>query len=750
MGTMPGTALAGGTEPESMHKFAIAALLLAFLVAIVFFLARIRPAGPAPTVPGETTSIQPGEDPVPPETNPLAPPVAVSDRKSGVAAAADEAPAFLLLRVTDRRSGDAIEGASLALESGDSSPEEQPTGILGNPMFETDAWTDARGESWLGVPSGISMRLLVTGPGPEVGTRSAPVSALAPGEHRELSIDLPSGLDLEFWARVVSAERGEPVAGARILLLVGGPSISSAPGAPRKTLFSEVSTDEEGLVQVRVPSWRSVLARVEAPGFGPVVAAVVQGHPDPEHAQVLRLSRSASLAIVVFSAEGSPLSGLRVSLRTPTAAIARPEGTSLTGNDPEWSATSDSEGRATLDGLPAEAELHAEIGRGEDLLLSIADPIVLAPGGRAERTWRLGAGARLSGLLLGPNSEPVPGVVIWLVRAPPGPESGPTGKYFQRAIPDEPFATARTDARGAFAFEGLEAGDWWVGPGALPGGEDGNRPEEIATRAAGVRIGPDTIEAEVVLHAHTGLHLRGRVVGPTGEGIAYVFVTGSPQGGAEVLTTRSGDGGSFSFGPLAPGLFRLQAQGRWGMADSELVQARSDDQEVLLRLAPGGTLRGRVFDEATGKPCAATVLLHSDPELPPRRHAAGREAAFEFRGLRAGTYDLTARSDDGRVGILRNVSVGSGRVNEGVAIAMATGAKLRVRCLGEAAGGQVTVHADGALVAVETLRPGTSALLSVPVGRLLVRFTRTNGVGEEREIQTTAGPEETELVFEGS
>ncbi|MFN0006333.1 MAG: hypothetical protein ACKVXR_00370 [Planctomycetota bacterium] len=733
-----------------MHRTALTTLLLAILAGILLLLARARPFMPSPIAPGETATNEPVEEFAAPAAVSPAVTVAPSAREAGTEASAPAATASLLIRVTDRRGGAAVEGASLALEAADSSPEEQPAGILGNPAFDADALTDARGESRLGVPSGISMRLLVTGTGPDVGNRSVSVPALAPGEQRELSIDLPSGLDLEFWVRVVSAENGEPVAGARILLLAGGPSISSPPGVPPKRLFSEVGTDAAGLARIRVPSWRSVLASVEAAGFGPVVTAVVQGHPDPEHAQVLRLSRSASLSIVVLSAQGSPLPGLRVALSTSTASIARPEGTGLTGNDPEWSASTDPDGRCAIEGLPPEAELRAQIRRGEDLLLRIAEPIVLAPGERAERTFAFGAGARLSGLLLGPSSEPVPDVVIWLVRAPPGPASGPTDRYFQRATPEEVFATARTDSGGSFRFDGLEAGDWWIGPGALSSEEEVASQLEIATRATGVRIKPDETEIQLVIRAHTGLHLRGRVVGPNGEGIALVFVSGSPEGGADVLTTRSSEDGSFTLGPLAPGLFSLRAQGRWGMADSDPVQASSNEQEVLLRLAPGGTLRGRVYDEATGRPCAATVLLLSDPNLPPRRASAGREAAFEFRGLRAGTYDLSARSEDGRIGILRGVFVRSGVDNESAAIAMAPGAKLRVRCLGESAGGRVTVLAEGILVALESLRPGTSALLPVPVGRLLVRFTTPDGGGEEREVQTAAGDGETEIVFSGS
>lgn len=648
--------------------------------------------------------------------------------------------AVLVVRVVERTVGRPIPGAGLALEpavqdgsQGASDP------LLLNPAGEIDARADAQGECRFDVPAETAMKLRVSGPDSTIGGRSLSVAPLAPGEPREMLVDLPSGLDLEFWMLVVTAQADEPIADARIRLFAGGSTISTSEGIPRKRLFSQSSTDSGGSAQVKAPSWRGVIARVDADGFGPVLVPVVEGHGDSAHAQVVRLSRAASLSAVVLSAHGAPLAGVDVRLTVPSASVVRPEGTTLRGNDPEWSAPTDAEGRCRFEGLPPEAPLRAEILRGGDLLQIVADPLILAPGEAAERTFTVGSGARIAGMLLDPRSTPLPGVEIWLARAT---ASAVADRYFVRGTLEKPFATSRSGADGRFAFEDVQSGSWWIGPGSVPLA-DAPAEDSVATRATLVRVPPEEREIEVVLRVDLGLYVRGRVLGPDGKGMPSVFVHASPEGVGGILATRSLGDGAFAVGPLARGSFRLQASGTDGSTDSDSATASAGDSDVVLRLRAGGVLRGHVLDQGTGKPCGATVLLFSDSDEHRLDTAAtSRDAAFEFTGLRPGSYDLVARSEDGRVGILRGAAVPEGGENAGLVVPMTEAARLRIRYLGPASSCQFTVLSERTVVALGIVQAGTSNLSIVPKGALLVRFRGADGAEETREIDTREGDQE--------
>jgi hypothetical protein len=749
-----------------MKRFRIVSLSLLMAAGVIWVLLEFRPredpragppgggaaegaASPDPTIRGRRA--RPEDES--PATDPERDRVPVSA----------EPDATLLVRVTDRQSGRAVDGAAIEIDPSGSAPG---AGVLANAAGAADGRTDELGEALFPVTSGIRMRLRVRDRGPAVARVERSVPALVPGERREILVELPRGLDLDHWLRAVAAESESGVAAARVrLLLAGTPDAQSGSVAASDAPPAE-EADAEGLVELRVPSWRAAYARIDAPGRGPRIAALVPGHDEPSRPQVVPLARGARLAATLASAPGVPLAGASLVLSVAAPDLAIPRGSAVPSGDLERSALTDEHGVARFDDLPPEVPVRAEIRRGGELLQRVADPWTFAPGEDARREVCLGLAARVRGALLGAGSAPVPGVPIWLARAAPGsrgaeggPEGDPKGdtgsRYFRSTDLERPFAVALTGPDGRFVFEGLEAGDWWVGPAPVraaptePAGNGGVA--VIAPRASLVVLAPGVPEVEVLLRADAGLWIRGRVLGPGDVAVAQTVVEARAADALGAPSTRTDGDGSFAIGPLAPGDFRVRARGRFDLADSAETTAKAGDRDLVLRLSTGATLRGRAVDRASGAPRVATIhLARTDAEEGAGERtaalaSAGRDGSFQFRALVPGTYALVARGDDGAVGFLRDVAVRLGEPASPVIVALAPGASLRIRYGGTQAWGRYVVRAGGTVLTDGTLRAGESVLVRVPPGAVTVRFETPTEPAEERPVAVGAG--ENEVAF---
>ncbi|MFN0007311.1 MAG: hypothetical protein ACKVXR_05335 [Planctomycetota bacterium] len=733
-----------------------------------------------------------GADPVPPRGGDsergIDEPISQSSDRAGplltadpahereIATAPDAQPtaALLLVRVTERGTRAVVEGASIALDPfgpGENPGEEDdPSQILLNPADETDAHTDNLGEALIEVPSGIRISMRVRCRGPAVGRSDHPIPALEPGERREVLVDLACGEELEHWVRAVTGSREEPLAGASVRLLFAGAPLPANATSPGDSGEPALHTGSDGLARLKVPSWKSALARIDARGYGPRIAALIPGCDAPARAQVVPLSLSASLTASVSSSPGIPLADASLVLSLPASEIAIPRGTTVLAGSLVWAGSTDQDGSCRIEDLPAEVPFRVEIRRGEEVLHRLADPWTFSPGEKAERSVCLGGAARLFGRLLGPESQPMAGVEIWLARVPAPldpaaadpaePQSTLHDRYFWTGTMEQPFATTRTDEGGSFSFEGLEWGDWWVGPAPVRATQGDGAAVALAPRAQLVRVPAGAREIEVVLRAGPGRWIYGKVVDPNDVAVAQAVVRARAVDALGSPSTRTAPDGTFALGPLAEGAFVLRAQGRWGWTDSAESTVSAGDRDVLLRLAPGATLRGRAIDRDTGAGCIATIYLtpagiqgepsRSEPNGAGSRSAiasAGRDGSFEFRSLVPGTYDLLGRSSDGRVGFLADVVVRLGESASPAAVFLAPGGKLRIRHEGLSAWGRYAVLCQGKVLAEGSAKAGTSTLVYVPAGTVTVRFSASGRPPVDREIEASPGEEETEVVF---
>ena len=233
------------------------------------------------------------------------------------------------------------------------------------------------------------------------------------------------------------------------------------------------------------------------------------------------------------------------------------------------------------------------------------------------------------------------------------------------------------------------------------------------------------------------------------KGVRVLGLCDDPPG---YLPTASGDEGSFEIGPLVPGEFRLAAKAAGGFADSPYVAASAGDGGVVLTLTAACIAQLRAVDSLTGEPCSASFIIMARPPLKWGRGGlqsldpSSAAAGVNSMGMPEGTYDITALTEDGRVGLLSGVEIQSAASPQELTVRVDVGARLRLRLEGRSPSIQVDVLFRGIQVGFSALRPNASSLVFVPAGTVTVRLKFRDRVLEEREVTAILG-EEVEVLF---
>ncbi|HEX6883466.1 MAG TPA: carboxypeptidase-like regulatory domain-containing protein [Planctomycetota bacterium] len=632
-----------------------------------------------------------------------------------------ESAALLLVRAVDQRSGDSLPSVrvSVRLQHARSSSSRHVQGSRGS--LDASPLTDAAGRAELEVPAGVELRLTARGADENVGRVEVEVEPLARGERRELVLEVPTGNDLHFFVRVLAHEDRAPIAGAQVELLRASTRTTSVDGketsrAVLETIVVEGLTDEEGRFDAWLRSWSVRDLRVRAPGYGLVLGQVGKEHDAPELAKVVLLSSAATLRARVQPDRGGPLPDGSVRLWT--------EGHRLTGSESretyyypsiswqEWRGPLNAEGTCTLAELPAGVPLHVEILRAGEVVKKDLPDLVLEPGEQREVEWSLGSGCRLAGTLVDEHDAPVAGHAVWLQRAA---HDVPCvfSKYSARSV-----AESTTDEAGRFAFDDVGPGRWCIGPAAVRSEWEGRDPQALAPVALVVEIPEGSPTEQVLLRAHRGLYIEGRVLDPAGEPARGVSISGfNMEAGVSFHVPDTEEDGSFALGPLVPGRYGLWARGGGGASPDRLV-AEAGARDIVLVMKAGGTLKGTVRDGARGEETPARLLLGRCGDPDPSwwaNHA--RDGAFRFDGLEPGTYCLAARASGGRTAIVRDVVVVAGGSSE-VELTLVPGATLRVKYAGKSGELMYELFSGDVRVAAESVAAGTTSETAVPIGRL--------------------------------
>lgn len=648
--------------------------------------------------------------------------------------------ALLQVEVVTQETGWRLAGARLWMSStfNDeerewiSSTQPDPSRGVENDEVQTDG--TGRGEFLL--QAGFSYTLHGSGSDGMAEEGELTLKPLYEGEVRRVRLALSSSWELEWHGRVLDGEREMPLPGVEVSVVVKG----SAERAEDLHELAHARSDGDGRVVLPLPAWERMLALGRAPEFFLGGCPIDDGARTPETAQVLILQRAANLNVRVTEADGSPASQVHVALTTGSWAI----GAQVTDLERfTWSGETDTSGSCLFAGLPSAADLLVSLRPMHRLAQVPRDtPVRLAPGERAVRQWGLRAGGTIEARVRARTGDPLRGVEV-VLRSLQYESDAVAERWREFVTRLDSFGSSLTnaeevavsDAEGFVHFEGAPPGWWILGP----------RAASVPDIAILVRVPTELTPIEVEIVVDVGLRISGTVLTPGGQPAKGARV--SWRGAERRLLLLGGQefadhDGVFVLPPLVEGAYQLEAvpEDPFQQA-SPPIEARTGGGPVEIHLRPAGVARGVVVD-TEGKPVEAGVSFLTE------RGWVGGD--FDVGNLAPGLHNFVARTDDGRIGILRGVQIVEGYVHEGLAITVDWGGRLTVRTRNETD----SAHAVEVFWEGVELRggQGKSITLTVPPGEVIVRWVLWKE-GESRrlaheELRTVEAGQELTLELE--
>jgi RNA polymerase sigma factor (sigma-70 family) len=633
----------------------------------------------------------------------------------------DETPPLpfgvLAISVSSTANGRRVPGAAVSVLRRDDGESASVHG------YET-SFADHKGEISVDVLCGVPLLVRANDWSSGNGSNFAIVEPLAAGETSGVEIAIATEEDLVFWGRALGVD-SHPLPGWNVQLLEGSSwSVNEKGRIPPDVheLEAETATDDAGLFSFRAASWRWPMVWIEGPSGASALVEVVAGFDAPERAREIRLSAVAELHGRVVDGLGRALDGFDVELGTDVGRWLRPDRTHFDEGSGEivYRAESTADGFRAR-GLPAGVPLQVFLLRDGERVHRRGEVVELAPGERRELVLALRGSACIAGVAVDEAGAPASDLDVWLVE--------PSGYDSELLNRHEPFAVARTDSEGRFAFDDLAPGRWWVGPAP--------RSAEVVRTDPGMRDRPDSAWAMPRVHeaeiesadarvdlriiVERGLYLRGRVVGPDGDPVPLAVVRATSGGITLAADVRDG---AFELGPVDSGTWRLRADGSDGglLASSIEVEASPGGASVVLRLTLGCRLRGVVVRAPSAPPTAARVQLSivgtNAPDAWGYDLGGGTAVGvFERGNLASGAYSIRASTDDGYFGDL-DVTLRPGQVRDDLVVVVAPAATLELRASDDGKGRCWQVQSAGELVAWGFVVG--EARTAVPAGRLVL------------------------------
>ena len=564
---------------------------------------------------------------------------------------------------------------------------------------EHDGLTDATGSVTLTVAAGRTFVAVAPPKGSTLRSRSGWQTVRA-GSTTELTIVLAPAANMLFWAQLVAAENGKPLPGVEVRVSLGD---------------TQMRSDAEGFVQVAIADDNTWLdARVA----GRCTCRIV---PEPGHetrATALRvpLSTGASLSVQVVDSAAAPVPEVAIALRLNAWQLQCPQASRPRGEEFVWRASSDLGGRVTFADLPI----------GITLDVTTKAPVSFAA--VAEQRWVLNSPKEEQRIVLVPAS----GVHGTVMDASGAPIAGVT---VQANVPEGPnrprvLGTAKEPHRtttandGTFRLGGLGAGLWWIG---IP--HDG----KYQATSTSVEV-PAAGTVEVALQAVAGLPVAGRAFAPDGSAAVGVPIQVLIDD-TFVVGAKTDAEGRFRFANLPPGACVLRTdpfETDLGLAEPVTIDAGNENVELRL-LAVNGSISGRTA--GGGDAWVTAYRRDSDSVIGSRCDLDG---TFSYKGMRAGTWDLTAMDRTGRAACVAGVQVIGGRETAGVLLDLQPAAKIAPR---HREADEFVVRNGAHVAGIDNLEPGVAGEAHVPPGTWTVIFRLRGKEVSRREVTVKAGEE---------
>ncbi len=436
------------------------------------------------------------------------------------------------------------------------------------------------------------------------------------------------------------------------------------------------------------------------------------------------------LAVRVLDDQGVGMTDVEVMLHAYDSWIL--DGTDAAGLPNSYlprKARTATDGACSFHDLPPGVPFRLFVTHKGRLVRTERERVLLAPGESRSIELHLGAGTTITGRLLDQDGEPVADYPVWLLVA----EDGSPRPFSQR---DVPIARTSTDALGNFALDDVVPGAWWLGPGWKQDCEPYTfQRTDVAGQPEVVSLASGEEHREVIVRAHRGLAVEGRVVDPNGRSVRGAFVS------TACMSTINDGTGAFAVGPLLPGAHDIEIFGVSPWASPEASRVEAGSTGVVIEILRAGTVRCVVLD-ASGGQVRASVLMSRERAYYDGTQAAGER--LEIPGVLPGRYKLFASTADA-CAVAREVVVEAGSTTD-VSLALSPAARLAVRFTSESPRAELEVWWDDVLVESLRVAARSSYVCTVPPGSLRVVMTSTAGT-QERIVEAHAG-EFAEVAFE--
>ncbi|MFT5051938.1 MAG: hypothetical protein ACI8QZ_003369 [Chlamydiales bacterium] len=477
---------------------------------------------------------------------------------------------FFMARGADRESVITAAGAALSVDG----PQVQDQDVAPVPMLVAAA-----------VPARMRQELAKAA----VGAADLEVDVKEQPDTRVYPYDLPREF---FWARILAAEDGRPLAGAEIW--EAGGSTAAAPD-PKPIAV----TGPDGLVTLQLASVTMLSARSSSVGSSSYVV-LARGRAQeffnqqltaatPERAYDVALAMAADLEVLVVDPAGHPLEGADVRL-----AVAHDDSADLgliyfarligarTGFR-TVSGVTDRLGRASFNGQPSAVEVRVQLlapGFGSGWQFHGAIPSPLLAGERRVLTIVARMPADVYGVAVDETGAAAAGVELRLLRDE-GQFEGVVGSFSVRD--GHPLAVTGSD--GAFLFKGVPVGRWTAvarssGAGPQPAGDQPRfAPYPLAFEVTGIES-----RLSLDLELRRGLSLHGVALDERGVPCVGAEVDLRVEGGPEVGKQIADARGEFAFHGLPDQPLILKARVLSARLASGLISIRPGPDRVVLRL----------------------------------------------------------------------------------------------------------------------------------------------------------------------